>query len=64
MNELFVLICIMVIIICIIYILNWYATYLEKKTGVKTMPDRDGKGPRARSRYPSKKKGGRGLGKC
>jgi hypothetical protein len=28
------------------------------------MPDRDGKGPRKRSRFPSKKKGGRQLGDC
>jgi len=31
---------------------------------VLTMPDRDGTGPRKRSWRPSKKKGGRKLGKC
>jgi len=28
------------------------------------MPDRDGRGPRARSPRPSRKLGGKGLGKC
>jgi len=31
---------------------------------VKTMSDRDGKGPRTRSPKPSKRKGGDGRGKC
>lgn len=33
------------------------------KRGVN-MPDRNGKGPRKRSRYPSKPKGGRRQGNC
>lgn len=28
------------------------------------MPDLDGKGPRKRSRFPSRKKGGRKKGNC
>ena len=31
---------------------------------VRRMPDRDGRGPRKRSPYPSKKKGGQKKGKC
>lgn len=39
-------------------------TDIMKKKGVKTMPDRDGKGPRKRSPRPSKRKGGRKKGGC
>jgi len=37
---------------------------LKKKKEVIYMPDKDGKGPRQRSRFPSKPKGGRKQGNC
>ena len=37
---------------------------IEEEYEVRSMPDRDGKGPRKRSPRPSRSKGGRGKGKC
>jgi hypothetical protein len=36
----------------------------KKEYKEEIMPNRDGKGPRSRSRYPSRPKGGRKKGKC